>query len=167
MSLTFFVTLHSELNDMKNILLSIGLFLFCVNIIAKPINVEMVNDSILVDSLMVDSIKEPSQEAVFLLESETYHFGTIDTLRQALEYDFNFCNDGLDTLVISRILTTPGVEIAEWDSINRYGFDEGGTIRFIIDPNEIKGSFKKSIYVYSNTPTRRLTLSGTVLRPRY
>lgn len=116
---------------------------------------------------MVDSIIEPSKDAVFLIENDTYHFGTIDTLRQPLEYDFNFCNDGLDTLIINRILTAPGVTIAEWDSINKYGFDQGGTIRFIIDPNIIKGSFKKSIYVYSNTPTKKLTLSGTVLRPRY
>lgn len=108
-----------------------------------------------------------SKDPVFTLESENYHFGTIDTLRQNLEYDFNFCNDGLETLVIHRILTPPGVTILERELIDRYNYDEGGIIRFVIDPKEIKGTFKKSIYIYSNTPTRKLTLSGTVLRPRH
>lgn len=107
-----------------------------------------------------------SKDPVFVLENESYHFGIIDTLRQDLEYDFNFCNEGQDTLIIHRILTPPGVTILERELIDSYSYDEGGIIRFVIDPKEIKGKFQKSIFIYSNTPTRKLTLSGTVLRPR-
>lgn len=156
---------------MRNIILSI-LFLLCLNLLAKPNKkqpketIKIEPDTICTDSISADSIVI-SQEPVLSFDSETYHFGTLDTLRQDLEYDFNFCNEGLDTLKIHRIITAPGVTILERDLIDQYGFDEGGTIRFVIDPNEIKGKFKKSIYIYSNTPTKRLTLSGTVLRPRY
>ena len=143
---------------MRNLFISI-LLLVGINLYAQELYIE--TDSISADSIII------SQEPVLLLENEVYHFGTLDTLRQDLEYHFNFCNDGLDTLKIHRIITAPGVRLAEWDSISTYAYDEGGTIRFVIDPKEIKGKFKKSIYIYSNTPTRRLTLSGTVLRPRY
>ncbi len=155
---------------MKSIIPSIILLLFCISVYAKPKKAkqkEEVVETAIVDSTLVDSIMGPSQDPVFLLETESYHFGVIDTLRQDLEYDFNFCNEGLDTLKIHRIITAPGVTILERELIDKYGFDEGGTIRFVIDPKEIKGKFKKSIFIYSNTPTRKLTLSGTVLRPRY
>lgn len=160
---------------MKNIIPIILLLFLSLNIVAKPKaknkqkkeeKVEIVADSIPADSIASDSIII-SQDPVFTLEIEEYHFGVIDTLRQDLEYDFNFCNEGLDTLKIHRIITAPGVSILERELIDQYGFDEGGTIRFVIDPKEIKGKFKKSIFIYSNTPTRQLTLSGTVLRPRY
>ena len=147
---------------MKNIILSILLFA-TINLSAKELKTKELNietDSIAADSIII------SQDPVFTLEIESYHFGVIDTLRQDLEYDFNFCNEGLDTLKIHRIITAPGVTVLERELIDQYGFDEGGTIRFVIDPKEIKGKFKKSIFIYSNTPTRRLTLSGTVLRPR-
>ena len=143
---------------MKNVILSI-LLLLGINLYANELNIE--TDSISADSIII------SQDPVFALDIESYHFGVIDTLRQDLEYDFNFCNEGLDTLKINRIITAPGVTILERELIDQYGFDEGGTIRFVIEAKEIKGHFKKSIYIYSNTPTRRLTLSGTVLRPRY
>ena len=147
---------------MKNIILSILLFA-TINLSAKELKTKELNietDSIAADSIII------SQDPVFALDIESYHFGVIDTLRQDLEYDFNFCNEGLDTLKIHRIITAPGVTILERELIDKYNFDEGGTIRFMIDPKEIKGEFKKSIYIYSNTPTRKLTLSGTVLRPR-
>ena len=147
---------------MKNIILSI-LLLISISLSAKELKRDEINlatDSIAADSIII------SQDPVFALEIENYHFGVIDTLRQDLEYDFNFCNDGLDTLKINRIITAPGVTILERELIDKYGYDEGGIIRFVIDPKEIKGHFKKSIYIYSNTPTRKLTLSGTVLRPR-
>ena len=148
---------------MRNIIISILLFIG-INLSAKELKTEELNiepDSIAADSIII------SQDPVFALDIESYHFGVIDTLRQDLEYDFNFCNEGLDTLKIHRIVTAPGVSILERELIDKYGFDEGGTIRFVIDPKEIKGKFKKSIFIYSNTPTKRLTLSGTVLRPRY
>lgn len=156
---------------MKNILPIILLLFLSLNIVAKPKakkqKQKKIEEIAVVDSTLTDSITGPSQDPVFALEIEEYHFGIIDTLRQDLEYDFNFCNEGLDTLKIHRIITAPGVTILERELIDQYGFDEGGTIRFVIDPKEIKGKFKKSIYIYSNTPTRKLTLSGTVLRPRY
>lgn len=160
---------------MKNIIPIILLLFLSLNIVAKPKAKNKQNkekeeiavvDSTLTDSIAADSIII-SQDPVFALDIESYHFGVIDTLRQDLEYDFNFCNEGLDTLKIHRIVTAPGVSILERELIDQYGFDEGGTIRFVIDPKEIKGKFKKSIFIYSNTPTKRLTLSGTVLRPRY
>ncbi len=160
---------------MKNIIPIILLLFLSLNIVAKPKAKNKKNkekeeiavvDSTLTDSIAADSIII-SQEPIFALEIESYHFGVIDTLRQDLEYDFNFCNEGLDTLKIHRIITAPGVTILERELIDKYAFDEGGTIRFVIDPKEIKGKFNKSIYIYSNTPTKRLTLSGTVLRPRY
>lgn len=156
---------------MKNILPIILLLFLSLNIVAKPKakkqKQKKIEEIAVVDSTLTDSITGPSQDPVFALEIEEYHFGIIDTLRQDLEYDFNFCNEGLDTLKIHRIITAPGVKILERELIDKYAFDEGGTIRFVIDPKEIKGKFKKSIYIYSNTPTRKLTLSGTVLRPRY
>ena len=156
---------------MKNIIPIILLLFLSLNIVAKPKAKNKQNkekeEIAVVDSTLTDSIVGPSQEPVFALDIESYHFGVIDTLRQDLEYDFNFCNEGLDTLKIHRIITAPGVTILERELIDQYGFDEGGTIRFVIDPKEIKGKFKKSIFIYSNTPTRKLTLSGTVLRPRY
>jgi hypothetical protein len=157
---------------MKSIVPSIILLLFCFTVYAKPKKAKEKQKKeevveVVVDSTLTDSIAGPSQEPVFALDIESYHFGVIDTLRQDLEYDFNFCNEGLDTLKIHRIITAPGVTVLERELINQYGFDEGGTIRFVIDPKEIKGKFKKSIFIYSNTPTKRLTLSGTVLRPRY
>ena len=156
---------------MKNILPIILLLFLSLNIVAKPKakkqKQKKIEEIAVVDSTLTDSITGPSQDPVFALEIEEYHFGIIDTLRQDLEYDFNFCNEGLDTLKIHRIITAPGVTILERELIDQYGFDEGGTIRFVIDPKEIKGKFKKSIFIYSNTPTRKLTLSGTVLRPRY
>lgn len=156
---------------MKNILPIILLLFLSLNIVAKPKakkqKQKKIEEIAVVDSTLTDSITGPSQDPVFALEIEEYHFGIIDTLRQDLEYDFNFCNEGLDTLKIHRIITAHGVKILEREFIDQYGFDEGGTIRFVIDPKEIKGKFKKSIYIYSNTPTRKLTLSGTVLRPRY
>lgn len=155
---------------MKNIIPIILLLFLSFNVIAKPkAKSKQKKEEVVevVDSTQMDSTSGPSQEPVFTLEIENYHFGIIDTLRQDLEYDFNFCNEGLDTLKIHRIMTAPGVTILERELIDRYGFDEGGTIRFVIDPKEIKGKFKKSIFIYSNTPTKRLTLSGTVLRPRY
>ena len=155
---------------MKNIVPIILLLFLSFNVIAKPkAKSKQKKEEVVevVDSTQIDSTSGPSQEPVFTLEIENYHFGIIDTLRQDLEYDFNFCNEGLDTLKIHRIMTAPGVTILERELIDRYGFDEGGTIRFVIDPKEIKGKFKKSIFIYSNTPTKRLTLSGTVLRPRY
>ena len=156
---------------MKNILPIILLLFLSLNIVAKPKakkqKQKKIDEIAVVDSTLTDSITGPSQDPVFALEIEEYHFGIIDTLRQDLEYDFNFCNEGLDTLKIHRIITAPGVTILERELIDQYGFDEGGTIRFVIDPKEIKGKFKKSIYIYSNTPTRKLTLTGTVLRPRY
>ena len=156
---------------MKNILPIILLLFLSLNIVAKPKakkqKQKKIEEIAVVDSTLTDSITGPSQDPVFALEIEEYHFGIIDTLRQDLEYDFNFCNEGLDTLKIHRIITAPGVTILERELIDKYAFDEGGTIRFVIDPKEIKGKFKKSIYIYSNTPTKRLTLSGTVLRPRY
>ena len=156
---------------MKNIIPIILLLFLSLNIVAKPKTKNKQNkekeEIAVVDSTLTDSIVGPSQEPVFALDIESYHFGVIDTLRQDLEYDFNFCNEGLDTLKIHRIITAPGVTILERELIDQYGFDEGGTIRFVIDPKEIKGKFKKSIFIYSNTPTRKLTLSGTVLRPRY
>ena len=114
---------------MKNIILSI-LLLLSFNIFAKKKNVEIevANDSISSDSIII------SQEPVLTLDIESYHFGIIDTLRQDLEYDFNFCNEGLDTLKIHRIITAPGVTILERELIDQYAFDEGGTIRFFIDP---------------------------------
>ena len=156
---------------MKNILPIILLLFLSLNIVAKPKakkqKQKKIEEIAVVDSTLTDSITGPSQDPVFALEIEEYHFGIIDTLRQDLEYDFNFCNEGLDTLKIHRIITAPGVTILERELIDQYGFDEGGTIRFVIDPKEIKGKCKKSIFIYSNTPTRKLTLSGTVLRPRY
>lgn len=156
---------------MKNILPIILLLFLSLNIVAKPKakkqKQKKIEEIAVVDSTLTDSITGPSQDPVFALEIEEYHFGIIDTLRQDLEYDFNFCNEGLDTLKIHRIITAPGVKILERELIDKYAFDEGGTIRFVIDPKEIKGKFKKSIYIYSNTPTRKLTLTGTVLRPRY
>ena len=157
---------------MKNIVTSIILLLFCFTVCAKPKKAKEKQKKeevveVVVDSTLTDSIIGLSQDPVFALDIESYHFGIIDTLRQDLEYDFNFCNEGLDTLKIHRIITAPGVTVLERELIDKYGFDEGGTIRFVIDPKEIKGKFKKSIFIYSNTPTKRLTLSGTVLRPRY
>lgn len=160
---------------MKKIVPIILLLFLSLNIVAKPKaknkQKKEKEDIAVVDSTSTDSIAADSiiisQDPVFTLEIEEYHFGVIDTLRQDLEYDFNFCNEGLDTLKIHRIITAPGVTILERELIDKYAFDEGGTIRFVIDPKEIKGKFKKSIYIYSNTPTKRLTLSGTVLRPRY
>lgn len=163
----FFVTLHPYITDMRKvifILLGIGFIANCLAL--KPIvEKEIITDSI--DSVLVDSIPEPSKDPVFLLETDTYHFGLIDTLRQDLEYHFDFCNDGLDTLVINRIITSPGVKLVEWNDDNKYSYDQGGSFRVSIDPNSIKGEFKKFVFIYSNTPTRKLTLSGTVLRPRY
>ena len=127
---------------MKNIIPIILLLFLSLNIVAKPKAKNKQNkekeEIAVVDSTLTDSIVGPSQEPVFALDIESYHFGVIDTLRQDLEYDFNFCNEGLDTLKIHRIITAPGVTILERELIDQYGFDEGGTIRFVIDHKEIK-----------------------------
>jgi hypothetical protein len=94
-------------------------------------------------------------------DKTVYDFGTI-RLGEKSKAVFQLKNTGNSPLVISRVSTSCGCTVADWD---KQPITSGRTTEIKVEMNpEEEGAFKKTITVYCNTieSPMKLVISGTV-----
>jgi len=92
----------------------------------------------------------------------THDFGTIYEEKGTVSTTFSFKNKSNKLLVIERIVPACGCSNTHISSRN-LAASESGNIVVEFDPSERPGNFDKSIYVYSNDSTVRLSIQGKVI----
>lgn len=108
---------------------------------------------------ILGSLLSYAQNSTLIADSAYYDLGTLEQEDTLITHIFEFCNEGIDTLIIRRIEPTCLFTIDSWttDSIAP---DQTASITVTLNTRDLFGNFSKHIYVYGNMPTMRLSLSG-------
>jgi hypothetical protein len=106
--------------------------------------------------------KRAKGDAIITFAKTEYEYGEIPFKGDG-DCKFTFRNTGKTPLVLTHVKSTCGCTIPEWPSEPIKAGKEG-SIRVTYETNRV-GTFRKSIYVYSNASNgvQRLYISGRVI----
>jgi hypothetical protein len=104
----------------------------------------------------------PASIFAISFDALTYNFGTIYEENGRVSTDFMFKNNTKKTLIIERVVAACGCSTTDIDT-RQLAVGQTGKISVTFDPTERPGVFDKSIYVYTNDSTVRLSIQGAVI----
>jgi hypothetical protein len=96
------------------------------------------------------SPEQRANAAKFALEKKEHNFGTISH-QEKVDYDFNFTNEGMYTLVIYSIKAECGCTATDLGK-RKIEPGETGSIKVVFDPRNYRGVVQKELTVYTNDP---------------